>query len=166
MYLKLRFYHAICEVCTQIANCPTEFCTTSLDQKCDNCDGEYGASYGSAYKKSDDQRLCIKQCSWRTDSNACYPGSCTNAQCTCTAGFSGTDCRTSELSVISMESVLHIFKSLARNLQNQTDVLKEYNLLNCVIVKTKQNKLFKMRFFFFRKWTQVRHLCCQSIVQP
>ncbi|XP_038057739.1 uncharacterized protein LOC119729229 [Patiria miniata] len=39
-------------------------------------------------------RQCIKQCSWRSDSNACYPGSCTNGQCTCSSGFSGTDCRT------------------------------------------------------------------------
>ncbi|XP_071784665.1 uncharacterized protein [Asterias amurensis] len=93
-YCNRGYYSPRCNLCTQIDNCLAGFCSNMYNQKCDNCDGEYGASFGYAYKKSDDQTQCNKQCSWRTDSNACYPGSCLNGACTCTAGFSGTDCRT------------------------------------------------------------------------
>ncbi|XP_022103274.1 uncharacterized protein LOC110986009 [Acanthaster planci] len=88
------FYSPRCNRCTAIANCLDVFCSTSSNQKCDRCDGDYGSDLGSAYNRSDDMRRCIEQCSWRSDSNACYPGSCTNANCTCSSGFSGTDCRT------------------------------------------------------------------------
>ncbi|XP_022103276.1 uncharacterized protein LOC110986013 isoform X2 [Acanthaster planci] len=88
------FYSPRCNQCTAIPNCLEVFCSSSSDQKCDRCDGEFGSAHGSAYMKSHDMRQCIKQCSWRSDSNACYPGTCTNAQCTCNSGFTGTDCRT------------------------------------------------------------------------
>jgi hypothetical protein len=87
------YYSPRCYLCTQIPNCLEEYCSTSNDERCDRCDGDYGSARGSAYKKSHNQRQCIKQCSWRTDSNACYPGTCTNADCSCTHGFSGRDCR-------------------------------------------------------------------------
>ncbi|XP_038062737.1 uncharacterized protein LOC119733220 [Patiria miniata] len=88
------FYSPRCNRCTAIANCLEVFCSTSSNQKCYRCDGDYGSARGSAYKKSDDMRQCRKQCSWRSNSNACFPGSCTNGQCRCSSGFSGTDCRT------------------------------------------------------------------------
>ncbi|XP_038050879.1 uncharacterized protein LOC119724031 [Patiria miniata] len=84
--------------CTSITHCLEVYCSTSSDQRCDRCDGDYGSSLGSAYKKSGDMRQCIKQCSWRSDSNACYPGSCTNWRCTCSSGFSEDDCRTMGIS--------------------------------------------------------------------
>ncbi|XP_038077173.1 uncharacterized protein LOC119745021 [Patiria miniata] len=101
------FYSPRCNRCTAIANCLEVFCSTSSDQRCDRCDGDYGSALGSAYKKSDNMRQCIKQCSWRIDSNACYPGSCTNAQCTCSSGFSGTDCRTMGMSQAPVISEHH-----------------------------------------------------------
>ncbi|XP_038077172.1 uncharacterized protein LOC119745020 [Patiria miniata] len=101
------FFSPRCDRCATIANCPEVFCSTSSDQRCDRCDGDYGSALGSAYKKSADMRRCIKQCSWRSDSNACYPGSCTNSQCTCSSGFSGTDCRTMGISQAPVISEHH-----------------------------------------------------------
>ncbi|XP_038044290.1 uncharacterized protein LOC119718928 [Patiria miniata] len=101
------FYSPRCDRCTTIANCLEVFCSTSSDQRCDRCDGDYGSALGSAYNKSDNMRQCIKQCSWRSDSNACYPGSCTNSQCTCSSGFSGTDCRTMGISQAPVLSEHH-----------------------------------------------------------
>ncbi|XP_022088082.1 uncharacterized protein LOC110977874 isoform X2 [Acanthaster planci] len=88
------FYSPHCSRCSAISNCLDVYCNSATDQRCGACDGDYGTQFGSAYKLSADQRRCIKQCSWRTNSNACYPGSCTNGLCTCKSGFSGTDCRT------------------------------------------------------------------------
>ncbi|XP_022103295.1 uncharacterized protein LOC110986023 [Acanthaster planci] len=88
------YYSPRCSQCTPIAHCVEVFCSSSSNQKCDRCDGEFGPALGSAYKKTDDMRQCIKQCSWRSDSNACYPGSCTDYRCSCNSGFSGRDCRT------------------------------------------------------------------------
>ncbi|XP_038050540.1 uncharacterized protein LOC119723761 [Patiria miniata] len=103
-YCNRGFYSPRCNRCTAIAHCLEVYCSTYSDQRCDRCDGDYGSSLGSAYKKSYSMTRCIKQCSWRSDSNACYPGSCTNGQCTCSSGFWGTDCRrmsSSEAPVIS-----------------------------------------------------------------
>ncbi|XP_038050780.1 uncharacterized protein LOC119723938 isoform X2 [Patiria miniata] len=88
------YYSPRCDECTSIDFCDSVTCTTDSDQICQNCNGDYGTAIGAAYKKSADQRQCIKQCSWRSDSDACYPGSCTDARCTCSSGFSGPDCRT------------------------------------------------------------------------
>ncbi|XP_038051300.1 uncharacterized protein LOC119724354 isoform X2 [Patiria miniata] len=100
------YYSPRCDACSPIANCLEVFCSSSSDQKCDRCDGEFGPTSGNAFQKSGDQRQCIKQCSWRSDSTACYPGSCSNFLCACSPGFSGTDCRTmSEVPVISEHRV-------------------------------------------------------------
>ncbi|XP_038071216.1 uncharacterized protein LOC119740085 [Patiria miniata] len=88
------YYSPRCEECRPIDHCLQVFCNSYYDAQCDQCDGDFGSVFGSAYKKTGDQRRCIKQCSWRADSNACFPGSCTDAQCTCSSGFSGPDCRT------------------------------------------------------------------------
>ncbi|XP_022088193.1 uncharacterized protein LOC110977952 [Acanthaster planci] len=88
------FYSPRCSSCSFISNCLDVYCSSSTNQRCGECAGDYGTRLGSAYKLSADQRRCIKQCSWRTGSNACYPGTCTNGLCTCRSGFSGTDCRT------------------------------------------------------------------------
>ncbi|XP_022107048.1 uncharacterized protein LOC110988105 [Acanthaster planci] len=88
------YYSPRCNQCSPIAHCVEVFCSSSSNQKCDRCDGEFGSAVGSAYRKTDDMRRCIKQCSWRSDSNACYPGSCTDYRCSCKSGFSGRDCRT------------------------------------------------------------------------
>ncbi|XP_038051051.1 uncharacterized protein LOC119724185 [Patiria miniata] len=88
------YYSPRCYRCTSIANCVDVHCSSSYNQQCASCDGDYGSTRGAAYKRSSDNRRCIKQCSWRTNSNACYPGYCANGQCSCSSGFSGQDCRT------------------------------------------------------------------------
>ncbi|XP_022102003.1 uncharacterized protein LOC110985345 [Acanthaster planci] len=89
------YYSPRCDECTRISFCDSVTCTTSHNQICQSCNGDYGTSFGAAYKPSSDRTQCIKQCSWRSDSNACFPGSCADyAQCTCCSGFSGPDCRT------------------------------------------------------------------------
>ncbi|XP_072033178.1 uncharacterized protein [Amphiura filiformis] len=87
------YYGTWCESsCPQISNCVQEQCSTYQNVRCISCDGDYGA-LGRAYMKSSDSKSCLKQCSWRSDSNACFPGYCTNGNCKCTTGFYGTDCR-------------------------------------------------------------------------
>lgn len=43
--------------------------------------------------------ILTEVCSWRSDSNRCYPGRCTNEiveSCDCTSGFGGHHCATSK----------------------------------------------------------------------
>ncbi|XP_022105050.1 uncharacterized protein LOC110986986 isoform X2 [Acanthaster planci] len=89
------YYSPRCEPCTTIGHCSEISCSTSSDHECLQCEGDYG-SLGSAYRLSWSKRYCYQQCSWRTDSNACYPGTCSSygTSCRCSTGFSGTDCRT------------------------------------------------------------------------
>ncbi|XP_022100380.1 uncharacterized protein LOC110984469 isoform X2 [Acanthaster planci] len=98
------YYSPRCNRCTAIAHCNDVSCTTSSDQICSYCEGDYG-SLGSAYKLSSNKRVCLQQCSWRTDSNACYPGTCSyGTNCRCSTGFSGNDCRTMESSQVPILS--------------------------------------------------------------
>ncbi|XP_038050911.1 uncharacterized protein LOC119724062 [Patiria miniata] len=87
--------YANCRACTSISHCVAGQlnCTTATDQQCDQCDGDYGSN-GAAYSSVNNGNECRKQCSWRKDSNACYPGSCTDANCACSSGFLGPDCMT------------------------------------------------------------------------
>ncbi|XP_038050910.1 uncharacterized protein LOC119724061 [Patiria miniata] len=81
--------------CKSISHCVAGQlnCTTATDQQCHQCDGDYGPN-GAAYSSVNNGSECRKQCSWRDDSSACYPGSCTDANCTCSSGFLGPDCMT------------------------------------------------------------------------
>ncbi|XP_033124573.1 uncharacterized protein LOC117122906 [Anneissia japonica] len=58
------------------------------------CNGDYGTALGQAYLNK--VTICEENCSWRSSSTICYPGTCPDGEnsCTCTSGFTGTDCRT------------------------------------------------------------------------
>ncbi|XP_019614830.1 PREDICTED: uncharacterized protein LOC109462712 [Branchiostoma belcheri] len=96
--------------CTQISNCDAERCTTSYNQRCHRCNGDYGTS-GKAYDNL--YTSCREKCSWRSSSNNCYPGTCptTPSSCRCTAGFGGAHCRT----ITSRPSIINCLASLTRN---------------------------------------------------
>ncbi|XP_071954211.1 uncharacterized protein [Antedon mediterranea] len=83
-----------CPACTVIQNCDLRSCTTSSNQVCMKCNGDYGTAKGQAYLNKN--TVCEENCSWRSSSTLCYPGTCPDGEksCTCTAGFSGSDCRT------------------------------------------------------------------------
>ncbi|XP_076468275.1 uncharacterized protein LOC143299060 [Babylonia areolata] len=97
---KTGFYSGggVCKMCSAIAHCDMEKCTTSWDQTCARCEGVVQEVAGHrAYVASSDKRLCNQACSWRSDSTRCYPGTCANelaSQCSCTSGFSGKHCQT------------------------------------------------------------------------
>ncbi|XP_078661603.1 uncharacterized protein LOC144905733 [Branchiostoma floridae x Branchiostoma belcheri] len=120
------YYSPRCDRCTQITNCDEERCTTSYNQRCVKCNGDYG-SLGRAYDIVEftisflgstttwPDRLCREKCSWRTSSNNCYPGTCptTPSSCRCTTGFGGAHCRT----ITSRPSITSCLASLTHNLE-------------------------------------------------
>ncbi|XP_072033118.1 uncharacterized protein [Amphiura filiformis] len=100
-----------------IANCIDERCNPDGTSLCDKCDGENGDSIGNAYKRSSDNKRCIKQCSWRNDSNACYPGTCRIGNpgistCQCESYVSGLHCTTINDAPIILEYQAKISQGL------------------------------------------------------
>ncbi|XP_071964161.1 uncharacterized protein [Antedon mediterranea] len=93
-YDPAAYYVCKTPFCTAIPNCDLRSCTTSTDQQCMTCNGDYGALTGQAYLNKGP--ICEENCSWRTSSTICYPGTCSDGSdsCACTTGFTGTDCRT------------------------------------------------------------------------
>ncbi|XP_078671942.1 uncharacterized protein LOC144911634 isoform X1 [Branchiostoma floridae x Branchiostoma belcheri] len=79
--------------CTPISHCASLSCTHGSNQQCVRCDGDFGV-LGQAYHNLGTS--CRKACSWREDSNSCYPGTCASGvqSCTCAPGFGGPHCRT------------------------------------------------------------------------
>ncbi|XP_033124572.1 uncharacterized protein LOC117122905, partial [Anneissia japonica] len=87
-----------CSACTNIPHCIKRQCTSSTDQMCLSCEGDYGSDIGQAYLNKGP--VCEENCSWRTTSTTCYPGSCSDGEnsCVCETGFTEYDCTTLEAS--------------------------------------------------------------------
>uniref|UniRef100_A0ABM0MJ98 Uncharacterized protein LOC102806247 n=1 Tax=Saccoglossus kowalevskii TaxID=10224 RepID=A0ABM0MJ98_SACKO len=83
--------------CTAIANCQQLHCTSSTNQACHRCNYDRGGDI-IAYQLLDyggyPNRICEQRCSWRPDSQFCYPGQCTTtpSTCSCAPNFSGNNC--------------------------------------------------------------------------
>ncbi|XP_077865058.1 uncharacterized protein LOC144350866 [Saccoglossus kowalevskii] len=86
-----------CNACIAIANCQELRCTSSTNHTCERCIYERGPNI-TAYQLIDDggysNRICEQRCSWRPDSQFCYPGRCTTtpSTCSCAPNFSGNNC--------------------------------------------------------------------------
>ncbi|XP_078591328.1 uncharacterized protein LOC144870694 isoform X2 [Branchiostoma floridae x Branchiostoma japonicum] len=88
------FWNTCCDsACTPISHCASLSCSHGSNQQCRRCDGDYGVR-GQAYDNLGTR--CRQACSWREDSNSCYPGTCAAGvqSCTCAPGFGGPHCRT------------------------------------------------------------------------
>ncbi|XP_078671940.1 uncharacterized protein LOC144911633 isoform X2 [Branchiostoma floridae x Branchiostoma belcheri] len=88
------YWNTCCQsACTPISHCASLSCTHGSNQQCVRCDGDFGV-LGQAYHNLGTS--CRKACSWREDSNSCYPGTCASGvqSCTCAPGFGGPHCRT------------------------------------------------------------------------
>ncbi|XP_077865425.1 uncharacterized protein LOC144351998 [Saccoglossus kowalevskii] len=84
--------------CIAINNCVDIQCTTSQDQYCLKCEydrGEGRRAFELVEVNGINNRICEKRCSWRPDSQFCYPGICTgepSLTCVCANGFTGDNC--------------------------------------------------------------------------
>ncbi|XP_053400759.1 uncharacterized protein LOC128557415 [Mercenaria mercenaria] len=70
-------------VCTAIANCAEENCTSPTDQTCITC-----VNNNVYFKLTNNARSCNRTCS--SDNHYCWPGSCSESlasNCECSAGF-------------------------------------------------------------------------------
>ncbi|XP_077999953.1 uncharacterized protein LOC144452682 [Glandiceps talaboti] len=88
-----------CDDCNAVDNCADTRCSTNNDQFCLKCDYDRGG-YKKAYELVEfngiQNRVCEQRCSWRPDSDFCYPGTCPGrpSTCTCLSGFGGNNCLT------------------------------------------------------------------------
>ncbi|XP_077865830.1 uncharacterized protein LOC102808303 [Saccoglossus kowalevskii] len=83
--------------CTAIANCQQLHCTSATDHACQRCDYDRGGDIVAYHLMDSDgypNRTCEQRCSWRSDSQFCYPGRCTTtpSTCQCAPHFSGHNC--------------------------------------------------------------------------
>ncbi|CAH1262112.1 ADGRB2 [Branchiostoma lanceolatum] len=88
------YWNTCCQsACTPISHCASLSCSHGSNQECQRCDGDYGVR-GQAFDNLGTR--CRQACSWREDSNSCYPGTCASGvqSCTCAPGFGGPHCRT------------------------------------------------------------------------
>ncbi|XP_066279098.1 uncharacterized protein [Branchiostoma lanceolatum] len=88
------YWNTCCQsACSPISHCASLSCSHGSNQQCQRCDGDYGVR-GQAFDNLGTR--CRQACSWREDSNSCYPGTCASGvqSCTCAPGFGGPHCRT------------------------------------------------------------------------
>ncbi|KAI8507103.1 hypothetical protein Bbelb_155420, partial [Branchiostoma belcheri] len=78
-------------ICTD-SNCNAHLCWNDI---CPVCFHDYGTHNGRPARAFDVDGLdCERRCSWRSDSNLCFPGTCELVgSCSCSSGFSGHHCR-------------------------------------------------------------------------
>eukprot|EP00058_Branchiostoma_floridae_P022359 XP_002607849.1 hypothetical protein BRAFLDRAFT_117284 [Branchiostoma floridae] len=78
--------------------CTDPLCNSHLcrNDQCPVCVNDYGTYDGKPARAYDVSGMnCQKRCSWRSDSNLCFPGTCgLVGSCQCTSGFSGSSCTT------------------------------------------------------------------------
>ncbi|XP_035698719.1 protein kinase C-binding protein NELL2-like [Branchiostoma floridae] len=104
-----------CPACTAIANCERLICTTASNHQCNRCNFDRGGqvkAYQQVSSGGYPNRVCEQRCSWRPDSNFCYPGRCptTPSSCTCAPGFGGNNC----LTISSQSTIMHCLAKLQR----------------------------------------------------
>ncbi|XP_078573997.1 uncharacterized protein LOC144860568 isoform X2 [Branchiostoma floridae x Branchiostoma japonicum] len=104
-----------CPACTAIANCERLICTTASNHQCNRCNFDRGGqvkAYQQVSSGGYPNRVCEQRCSWRPDSQFCYPGSCpgTPSTCTCASGFGGHNC----LRISSQPTIMHCLAKLQR----------------------------------------------------
>ncbi|XP_066300627.1 uncharacterized protein [Branchiostoma lanceolatum] len=78
-------------ICTD-SNCDAHLCWNDI---CPVCFHDYGTHNRRPARAFDVDGLnCERRCSWRSDSNLCFPGTCELAtSCRCSSGFSGHHCK-------------------------------------------------------------------------
>ncbi|XP_078575733.1 uncharacterized protein LOC144861637 [Branchiostoma floridae x Branchiostoma japonicum] len=101
--------------CTPIDNCERLICTTASNHQCNRCNFDRGGQVKAYQLVSSGRypnRVCEQQCSWRPDSEFCYPGRCpgTPSTCTCASGFGGNSC----LRISSRPIIMHCLAKLQR----------------------------------------------------
>ncbi|XP_019633113.1 PREDICTED: uncharacterized protein LOC109476570 [Branchiostoma belcheri] len=78
--------------------CTDPLCNSHLcdNDQCPSCVYDHGTYDGKPARAYDASGMnCNKRCSWRSDSNLCFPGTCELiGSCSCTSGFTGTSCTT------------------------------------------------------------------------
>ncbi|CAH1250571.1 Hypp8876 [Branchiostoma lanceolatum] len=78
--------------------CTDSLCNAHLcwNDVCPVCHSDYGTYAGKPARAFDVSGMnCQKRCSWKSDSNLCFPGTCGLVDsCSCTSGFSGGSCLT------------------------------------------------------------------------
>ncbi|XP_078597675.1 uncharacterized protein LOC144873854 [Branchiostoma floridae x Branchiostoma japonicum] len=89
-------YERVGNRCVRI--CTDPLCNHHLceNNECPGCVHDYGTHNGKPARAYDASGMnCYQRCSWRSDSNLCFPGTCERiGSCSCTSGFSGSSCRT------------------------------------------------------------------------
>ncbi|CAH1250566.1 Hypp8875 [Branchiostoma lanceolatum] len=78
--------------------CTDSLCNSHLcdNDQCPGCVYDHGTHDGKPARAYDAEGMnCYQRCSWRSDSNLCFPGTCERiGSCSCISGFSGSSCTT------------------------------------------------------------------------
>ncbi|XP_066283040.1 uncharacterized protein [Branchiostoma lanceolatum] len=76
--------------------CTDPLCNSYLcdNDQCPGCVYDHGTHNGKPARAYDASGMnCYQRCSWRSDSNLCFPGTCERiGSCSCISGFSGSSC--------------------------------------------------------------------------